>query len=458
MTEGLPEFLKQGEAARLFPVLSTTSKEGRTTSIVLACLSVVRELGSDLLKSIGQNVGVRTKVECYTEIVFRNSTAPHEDRPDGLIVVSNGNRQWRALVEAKIGSATHSVEQIEKYRKLAQEQSVDCVITLSNQFAAQPQTHPLEQVRKSRSRIPVYHWSWMHILTTSDLLLTNEAIADDDQKQVLSELRRFLTHESAGVRGFERMPPEWSELNKLVSSGGSIPAKSPLLLPVILAWHQETRDLSLILSRMTGARVSERLPRKHQKDAACRVNDDSQKLRDEACLESQLMVPDAAAPIEISADLRRRSIDVGMTLRAPDDRKSTSARINWLLRQIKHEQVDDFHVRLQWPGTSGPTQFQLSELRENVQIAEVDKSHLSPNGFHIFLSKRLGGRFTQQSNFISDLEQIVPDFYGSVGSALRQHQKKAPTLRPDRKQSDDVTPEAIHEESDETKENGPGDT
>ena len=37
MNQGLPPFLSQGETARLFPVLSTTSKEGRTTAILLAC-------------------------------------------------------------------------------------------------------------------------------------------------------------------------------------------------------------------------------------------------------------------------------------------------------------------------------------------------------------------------------------------------------------------------------------
>lgn len=49
----LPDYLKQGEMARLFPVLSTTSKEGRTTSIVLACLCKIDEFGTQLLSSVG---------------------------------------------------------------------------------------------------------------------------------------------------------------------------------------------------------------------------------------------------------------------------------------------------------------------------------------------------------------------------------------------------------------------
>lgn len=442
----LPDDLKQGEVARLFPVLATTSKEGRTTSIVLASMVAVWELGFDLLKSVGQTLGARGKLECYTEVVFASDSLA-SDRPDGLIVLSNGQKQWRALVEAKIGTATIDPDQVEKYRRLAQDNGIDCVITISNQFATLPQDHPLEQVRKSRSRVPVFHWSWMHILTVADLLLANDAVNDSDQSLLLSELQRFLTHESAGVRGFDRMPPEWSDLNKLISSGGTLPVKSPLTGPVIAAWHQESRDLSLILSRMTGARVSERLTRKQKADVNARVADSAAALRETHCLGCELTVPDAAGPIEIKVDIPRRSIDVGMSLRAPEDRKSTSARLNWLLRQIKTEDIEDVHVRLHWPGKSEATQFPLAELQADVKLAAEGKEHLSPTSFHVFLSKRLGARFTQQVNFISDLESIVPAFYGNVGSALRAHRRKAPALRPDRSQSEDVTPESLAEDA-----------
>ena len=49
MSYSKPDYLKQGEPARLFPVLSVTSKEGRTTSIFLACLARVDEFCATLL-------------------------------------------------------------------------------------------------------------------------------------------------------------------------------------------------------------------------------------------------------------------------------------------------------------------------------------------------------------------------------------------------------------------------
>jgi hypothetical protein len=37
--------------------------------------------------------------------------------------------------------------------------------------------------------------------------------------------------------------------------------------------------------------------------------------------------------------------------------------------------------------------------------------HVAPHSFHIFYSKHLTARFAQQTNFIVDLEIIVPAFY-----------------------------------------------
>ncbi len=444
----LPTFLSQGEAARLFPVLSTTSKEGRTTAILLACMARIDELARDLLASAGQRVGTRSRIECYTEIVPARNSEDTRDRPDGLIVLRAGKREWKAFVEAKIGSSELDVDQIERYRNLARENGIDCVITISNQFATAPTEHPLEAVRKSRSRIPVIHWSWMHVLTTADLLISRQSVANHDQLVLLNEFRRFLAHESAGVRGFDRMPREWTDLNRLISAGGDVSANSHEAAKVIEAWHQETRDLSLALSRLTETRVTQRLPRSQQRSVAQRQKDDLANLRDNRQLAVSLEIPDAAAPLDVVVDLARRCIDVGMTLGVPEDRKSSKARVNWLLRQIRQANVTDLYLRVSWSRRTASTQHSVSDPRDDPGIVDDGTEHLEARSFHLFESKRLGARFTQQSNFIADLERVVPEFYGRYGAGLVAWQRPAPKIRADKTGSADVSPESISEEAD----------
>lgn len=444
-----PEYLSQGEAARLFPVLATTSKEGRTTSIVLSCITNVFEFGQSLLKSVGVRVGKRASIEAYTEIVFAGSKSKEKDRPDGLLVVKTGQREWRALVETKVATNLLTDEQVERYRVLAKEHAIDCVITISNQFSSLPNNHPLEAVRKSRSRIPVYHWSWMFILTIADLLINNDEVEDIDQVFLLNELKRFLTHESAGIKGFDRMPPEWTELNKLVSAAEGIPAKSEAAHVVLEAWHQETRDLSLILSRQTETVVRERLPKKHFDDPTLRLKEEFSSLREKKRLQAVLDIPDAASPLEIYANLMTRTISVEMFLRAPEDKKSTKARVNWLLRQLKSVETPDIHIRLMWPGSSEATIHPLEDLKEDPSTAETGKENMQVLGFHILLSRRVGAKFAQQMNFIALLEDIVPEYYGEVGQNLVAWRKAAPRIRPQRDEARDVSVDALETEAEE---------
>lgn len=335
------------------------------------------------------------------------------------------------MVEAKIGNAELTAEQIEKYRILAKSNGLDCLITISNQFATAPSVHPLEDVRKSKSKIPVFHWSWMSILTAADLLLSGDAVVDDDQKILLKELHRFLIHESAGVRGFERMPSEWGELNKLISAGGKLPAKSDIANVVISAWHQETKDLSLILSRRTESFVSEKISRRHQNDPSARTKDEMKMLREESKLQCALDVSGAAAPLDIVADIAARRIEVGMTIKAPSDKVTSKARVNWLLRQIRTDQTEGLNVRLFWPGRSDTTQHSIEDLRNDSAIVEVGKEKQQVRGLHVFMSQKTGGRFAQRSNFISDLEEMVPMFYREVGQNLTAWRRPAPRIRQD---------------------------
>lgn len=440
--------LRRGEPARLFPVLSETSKEGRATCVFLSCLANVREYGAALMSSMGQRAGTRARIETYTEISFDGRKDEKILRPDGLIVLTVGSRRWSALVEAKVGGNDLDGQQVENYIALAQRHSIDAVITISNAFSPSPNSHPLQVKTRANGKVQLFHWSWMYLLTEADLLLSNDGVGDTDQKYILSELTRFLTHKSTGVKGFDAMPKAWGDLASTVRNGGVIVATSADAQKVVGAWHQEVRDLSLILSRQTGVEVTVQLSRALRSDNAMRFKADLNVLCDTHTLSAVLIVPGAAAPLEICCDLRSRTIAISVRLQAPADKKSTKARMNWMLRQLSDTPVDDVFARLHWPGRAPFTQHSLSDLRADVQISEEGKAGMQVGSIEICMVRQLGARFSQSRNFITDLEKIVPDFYRQTVEHLKAWQPPAPRIRENRAEASDVTPSAIGEDAD----------
>ncbi|MGF1549081.1 MAG: hypothetical protein ACFBQW_00880 [Sphingomonadaceae bacterium] len=441
----LPDCIKRAERARLFPILAETSKEGRTLSIFLATLAKVRELRENLLKAIGQPPGKTGKLRCYTEIEFKCARRePDLGRPDGLLVLDKWGKRWTALVEAKVGKEEISAPQLERYLELAKKNRLDAVITISNQFSAVPQHHPLQANIKRYGPVELFHFSWMHILTEADLLVQNKEVGDDDQAYVLSEFRRFISHDSAGVQNFKQMPHEWSELLTKVKAGGT-PQDSLLVHAVAEAWQQEARDLCLTLSRQLQQPVRQRLSWGAKNDPQIRFADDVASLCDEQRLEVEIDIPDAASPLLVTLDLRRRSILVSMKLKAPRDRKSSRARLNWLLRQIPQETEAEkhIHIRCQWPATSPDSQFTLSDLRDDPDRIQDDKGKMQVTGFEVIWLTDLGHRFEQRRTLINELEEAVPAFYEHVGQHLKAWQPRAPKMKEERSQPEQVSPQAI---------------
>ena len=415
----LPEILQSGEPARLIPVVADTSKENRAASILLAGMVAVDQLSQALLGGVGQRLGKRATVRCYTEVVPKLRPEGSRLRPDGLIVVKIGNRTWSALVEAKIGRAQLNPEQIEAYLQLAKVNQIDAVITISNQFAALPTHHPVTVPKSVRRGVELYHWSWMHVLTQATLVGLEGNFASPTQSFVLGEMVRYFDHESVGVFGFDRMNPKWKDLVLKVRSGGTLARTKPEVINSVAAWHQETRDLALIMSRLVGRNVALRLTNKHKIDPALRLKDDSEQLAKTAILNCTLDIPDAAAPLEVSVDLRRRVVTCGMRVEAPKDKKTSRARINWILRQLGGTDASEVFVSAVWPGRSTRSHCGLEEAKADPQLLEAGFSGLQPNAFEVQLVRDLAGKMSGARTFIESVETVVPEFYQQVGQRLQ---------------------------------------
>ncbi|MEX2327623.1 MAG: hypothetical protein WD558_07815, partial [Pseudomonadales bacterium] len=423
----LSEILTSGERARLIPAGADTNKEAKAASILLATLQVVPSFQELMLNSLGRRVGTRAKLQCYTEVTFKKSS---KIRPDGLIYLdSGGGRAWTCLVEAKIKNAKIEKDQIERYMELAKDQQIDAVLTISNEFVASPTHSPIQVSKTLKRNVGLFHWSWMFMLTQAQLLLNSEKFEDVEQRFILDEMGRYFSHPSIGISTFNRMNPEWKELVTKIQSGANIAKSEAEVENSVAAWHQEVRDLCLLMTRKLNRRVQVHLNRTHNDDPVKRLKDDSEKLVQKKVLTCTLDVPDAASPIEVTADLLRRSLTVSMNLAAPKDKQRTTSRVNWLTRQLAKAHPDNIHIKASWPGRAPATQEKLEILREDASRLDTNQKAQSPTSFDVMLVRDAAGKFSGNKTFIEQLEEVVPYFYEQIGQHLRAYVAPPPRIK-----------------------------
>lgn len=425
----LPDLITRGSEARLFPVLAETSKEKRVASIFLAVLTQIPELSAQVFSSVGQSVGKQARVRAFTEVVLKKPIS-EGCRPDGLLLIEKGKRRWSALIEAKVGKSRLCQDQVRKYLEIARENEIDAVITISNEFVSSASHSPVSVPRPLLKRVDLYHWSWSWIATLCEIIAYQETVIDDEQDFLLRQLNHFLAHPATGVERFNQMCSEWRGLCQSIRNDEKLKKNSKEVEAVASAWMAEEQDLCLHMSRHVGEKVVLKTDRKAAEDPSLRHKSLAECLVNESCLSSTILVPNCASDIKVSGDVARRTISVSMELKAPGDRKSTKARVNWLLRMLP-EDDERILIRAHWPGRGGPTQKDLLSLRNNPMALQNDNPTLSPHKFEVVFVEDLAQRFWGNKTFIEDLERVVPDFYDLVACNLKSWQAAPPKpIRP----------------------------
>ena len=424
----LDDILNDDHRARLIPSIADSRKEQRTVSILLATLSVVRPLAAQLLERCEFRLARTAELQCYTEVEFPTSDRSGSDRPDGVLSVVTRKARWTALLEAKIDNAEISEEQVHRYAEIALQHKIDAVITLSNQLVTLPTHLPYTVPRKYSNRINFFHISWISVLTQASLILRENEEFDHEQAYILGEMVHYLKHPKSGVKRFDKMNKEWQPLVLGIQNGQKFSRSSPEIEITLASWHQEERDICLILSRRTGERVGIRISRKHQADPTLRLKDACDSLVKSHELRSAFIVPNACSDLDVKVNLQRRTISCSMELKAPGNKKRASARINWLVKQLPEKDVDDVIIRARWPGKGLPTQAKLSEIQVDKKSLESGRPGAIPLSFEVIMIKDIAGQFSKRKIFIEELEKLIPEFYGRIGERLRSWSPPPPSI------------------------------
>lgn len=421
----------ESRKARLFPVLADTSKENRMASIFLAVLPVLPELAKVLFLTLNQRIGKRAEITTLREVTFkseleRGRKVEKINRPDGYVLLDSGRNVWDAVIEAKIGKNPIKADQVERYIKLARENNVNAVITISNEFVAYPTQSPVKISGKQLQSVDLFHWSWTFIRTQCEMLRDQGELESSEQLYILDQFIELLNDSGTGIERFNEMPEAWTEVVAKCAGNEPLRKSDETTQIVASAWISELRDASLLLSSEVAEPVTVKVEKALREDPEKRLKDIVTKLCDEQLLTGTFKVPDAAADIDVKIYVAGKHASVSMMLKAPQDKVRTSSRVNWLLRMLKETEDDELiSIRAHWPGRKSATDAPIADLRVNPDLIDEAPSSAVPHSFEVVMAKHLSRQFGRRK-IISEFEDLLLKFYNTVGYHLRAWQPPPP--------------------------------
>lgn len=319
------------EQARLFSVSGiggADDQERRASSALLAVIQSVKEFGRAIIAPLGAPAG---RLSTFIEVPFEHGDK--KLRPDGLIRVVSGSRTWTALVEVKTGRHDLIPSQIESYLDVARKQKFDALLTISNQLATVPGVHPVRLPRTRAQAVSLYHLSWSQIRTEALVEQANRSVSDLDQAWILAEFIRYLEHHRSGAIDFDDMGPSWVQVRDRARVG-TLHSQDKGAADVTDRFGGLISFLALHLSRDLGTGVRPVVSQAQLRDPAKYLQEAVNEFVGTGSLQGSIRVPDAVAPIKITADLRAGLVHCSVTVPAPREGRPTT-RVNWLVRQLK---------------------------------------------------------------------------------------------------------------------------
>ncbi len=422
------EKLERKHSARLIPTASKS--EERATSVLLAAFEAVPEFAKSLLDDAGVSLGsAKTiKVTCFTEVTFKRDkkSAAKESQPDGLIVIERGKNVWTALVESKIWNNNLTNDQVEEYLELVKKHEIDALITISNQLAVSPVQHPLKtaidpvKIPKVKGKlIDLYHFSWGSLRGKAERLTGEEGIENPEKQYILNELIRFFDDYNAGVDSFTNMPNAWKDFCSEVQNSETLNSDLECVTETVSAWHQLLKRLCLDLGSIINQEVTIYLNQKEKRDSFLRFSTDCKNLSKDFKLNAEFNIPNAAAYLNLSVDVRSRVLNISMVLKAPQDKITGEAAIKWLFKQLESHEHDDLFIRSYWKKKSTKPTKPLDEVIDDPKAIipdTVDRNEL-PTYLEFVRIVNINNKFGPK-NFIKEIATQFISFYTDVGQHL----------------------------------------
>ncbi|WP_405655387.1 TerD family protein [Streptomyces sp. NBC_01386] len=400
--------------ARLFPVSALKSdrgREARATSVLLAVMAQVPELGRRLTAGFGAPAG---RMETFTEVSLPHGESPR--RPDGVIRVERAGKLWTALVETKTNGNPLRAEQVQDYSDIAARRGYEAVITLSNDVALEGS--PLVEVkidRRRKNKVSLWHLSWAEVAHQAQMLIRHEGVGHPAHAWLLEELLHYLLHENSGCHGFHNMGPAWVPVRNGIQDETLCPG-DPRALEAVESWERLVRQVSLGLGGELGRKVLPVQRARRGTDAVARRT----RMADELCqngkLHAELRIEQTPGVLAVTADLRTAKIRTSIDISPPEQ----GYPLSWAKRTVRElaEAPADLHIETLVDGDSGGPRGTLERLRPEPGDL-LPKSGTKITGFRLSLYKGMGTqRGNTESGFIRSVDEAIHKFHTGVVAHL----------------------------------------
>jgi hypothetical protein len=327
----------------------------------------------------------------------------------------------------KTGRNDLQADQIEAYLDLAREQQFDVLLTISNELVTAPGEHPTAVDRKKLKKVSLQHLSWSQIHTEAVVERVNRSVADPDQAWILAELIRYLEHPRSGAVDFDDMGASWVTVRNSVANRTLRPSDKGAA-EVVARFGQLISFAGMRLSRTLGVDVRPALSRSEMKDVGAHTQTGVLRLVETGILHGALRVPNAAAPIEITADLRSGLITCSVVVGAPGQGRNVT-RVNWLVRQLsKAPAALQIEALAAWARSPGPCH-PIAAVREAPEIL-LDDPKKELRSFTIRLSAVAGTKRGQgRGTFVGSVLALADSFYENVVQHIKPWTQPVPSVK-----------------------------
>jgi hypothetical protein len=426
----------QGNEVRLFPsahISSSREAELRAAASLLSMVCAVTEFGRLFVRAAGGPAG---RISCYTEVPFKVGSPPtvRTIRPDGIVSVVRGKKEWAALVEVKVGDNPLDQAQVDAYHKLARDEGFGALITISNQAALPNGLPPVSIDRRRLRAIPVVHFSWERLLADAKVLCGRKQVEDPDQAWMLDEWIKYVADEESRIIEPPVLGKNWNPVINAAREN-KLRSVSNQLQDVVEHWDDFLKKAALGLRAKLGVDVQRRTSRADVKDPAARIKRMHADTLANGVLTGSLKVPDAIDDLDIEVMLQGRTVRYSVGFGPPNEGR-LKARLNWLLRQLRGNDVPPrLKVRVDWDRRNLTSEADLSALQEDHAPLLIDTRGQSipdkamPRAYRLSWTTGLAkGRGRDGGHVLAGISSGVERFYRNVIEGLVPFVPKAPKL------------------------------